>query len=589
MKNFFKYLLATVLGVFLSGLILLFVFMGIIGALVSKSDKPVDVKENTLLVMKFDKEIVDRGSRNPMEDFDFMSMSPTPKLGLNDILKAIKNAADDPKIMGIFMENENIPAGAGTVEEIRNALLKFKESGKFIISYSNVYGQKSYYLSTVSDKILLNPEGAIEWVGLRSEIMFFKGALAKLGVDPQVIRHGRFKSAVEPFILDKMSPENREQIMTYVGSIWNHWLAGISEARGITPDQLNAFACGLTITNAKMAVEKGLADSLVYKDQVIDMLKTLTNTKPEKDIQTLGIGQYAKVPSHRKEKGLAKDKIAVIYASGGIVMGDEGAGDIAGDHYGRVIREARRDSSIKAIVLRVNSGGGSALASEVIWREMYLAKQVKPVIVSMGDVAASGGYYIAAPADVIVANPTTITGSIGVLGMIPNVKEGMNKKLGVTVDVAKTNKHADFPSIFRPLTAEERAVIEISIVETYKTFITHVAEGRGITTEEVDKIGEGRVWSGANAMEIKLIDEFGGLERAIEIAKEKAGLEKYRITELPKQPDPFEQLIKQFTGSAKAQFLKDELGVAYKHYELMLNIVNNKGILAIMPYDLEVY
>jgi protease-4 len=419
--------------------------------------------------------------------------------------------------------------------------------------------------------------------------MFFKNALQKLGIETQIIRHGKFKSAVEPFMLDKMSPENREQIMTYVGSIWDHWVKGISEARGISIEELNNLADNMKIRSSKTAFENGMVDSLVYKDQVIDKLKELTSTKPEKDINAVSISQYIKVPAQRKHKGLAKDKIAIIYASGSIIDGDGGEGDIAGDHYGRVIREARRDSSIKAIILRVNSGGGSALASEIILREMTLAKEVKPVIVSMGDVAASGGYYIAASADVIIANPTTITGSIGVFGMYPNVKEGMNKKLGINVDVVKTNKHSDFGSPFRPLTAEEKAVAQLGVEDIYQVFIGHVANGRGMTTDQVDEIGQGRVWSGLNAIDINLIDEFGGLERAIEIAAEKAGLEKYRITELPKQKDPFESMIQELTGSAKARLLKDELGMAYKQYQSFMEIATSRGVLARMPYDIEIY
>lgn len=589
MKDFFKYLLATVVGILVTGLFFSLIFFGIIGAMIAKSDKTVEVKENSLLILKFEGQIVDRGTNNPMADFDFMSLSPVKNVGLNDILKGINNAAEDPKIKGIFIENIDIPAGSATIEEIRNALIKFKESGKFIISYSNVYSQKSYYLSSVADKILMNPEGQMEWAGLRSEIMFYKNAFDKLGVEMQVIRHGKFKSFAEPYMYDKMSPENREQIMTYIGSIWNHWIDGIGKERNLTPEQLNAMADNFTVRNAKSAVESGLIDSLVYKDQVIDLLKSLTDTKPEKDINAVGISQYAKVPLKKENKEFTRDKIAVIYASGSIIDGESQGEGIAGDHYGRVIREARRDSTVKAIVLRINSGGGSALASDVIWREMSLAKQVKPVIVSMGDVAASGGYNIAAPADVIVANPTTITGSIGVIGIIPNVKDGMNKKLGITVDVAKTNKYSDMMTIFRPLSAEEKSIIQMGIVEVYNTFIGHVSEGRGITTEQVDEIGQGRVWSGINAMDIKLIDEFGGLEHAISIAAEKANLENYRISELPKLEDPFEVLIKQLTGGAKAKLLEDELGLAYKEYKNMLEMVKNRGIQARMPYNLEVY
>jgi protease IV len=589
MKDFFKYLLATILGIFITTVFLFLISLGIIGAMMAKSDKVVDVKDNSMLVLKFDKEIVDRASKDPFGDFNFMSMRPSQKLGLNDILKAIKNAADDPKIKGIYLENENIPAGAATTEEIRNALLKFKESGKFIVSYSNFYSQKSLYLSSVSDKIMLNPKGMIEWVGLRSEIMFYKDALQKLGIEPQILRHGKFKSAVEPFMYDKMSPENREQVMTYMGSIWNHWVEKIGESRNITPEQLNKLANELTIRNASSALDHRLVDSIVYKDQVIEYLKSLTNTKEKDDINSVGIAQYAKVPSVTKDKSFAKDKIAVIYASGGIVMGDGSEGDIAGERFARTIREARRDSTIKAIILRVNSGGGSALASDIIWREMTLAKEVKPVIVSMGDVAASGGYYIAAPADYILAGPTTITGSIGVFGLYYNVKEGMNKKLGLTVDVVKTNNFSDFGSIYRPMTAQERAIGQLVVEEVYSTFIELVANGRSMTPAQVDEIGQGRVWSGINAMEIKLIDEFGGLDRAIEVAVERANLEQYRIVELPKQEDPFEALVKQFTGNAKAKLIENELGTNYKHYKNLQNLLKNQGVQARIPYEIEIY
>lgn len=589
MKDFFKYMFATIAGIIITSIIMLLIFFGIIGAMVAKSDQAVDVKDNSLLVIKLDQQIVDRGTDNPMGNFDFMSLKPAPQMGLNDILKAIDNAADDDKIRGIYIETEGIPAGAATLEEIRASLEKFKESGKFIISYSNVYSQKSYYLASVSDKILLNPEGMVEWVGLRSEIMFFKGALEKLGVEAQILRHGKFKSAVEPFMYDKMSPENREQILTYTGSIWNHWVEGISKTRNISAEQLNQFADDLTIRNAKTALDNGIVDSLVYKDQVINMLKELTDTKPKKDINSVSLAQYTKVKPKRQHKGFIKEKIAVVYASGEIVMGDGNEGAVAGERFGRAIREARRDSTVKAIVLRINSPGGSALASEVIWREVKLATEVKPVIVSMGDVAASGGYYIAAPADYIIASPTTITGSIGVFGMMPNVKEGMNKKLGITVDVAKTNRNSDFGSLFRPMTAEERAIGQLSVEEVYKTFIGHVAEGRETTVEKVDEIGQGRVWSGANAISINLVDEFGGLQKAIDIAAERAEIENYRITELPELEDPFEALVKQLTGGAKARILQNELGESYKHVERLKSIVNSKGIMARIPYDVEMY
>ncbi len=589
MKDFFKFTLASIVGIIISILLIFFLFLGIAGAIVSKSDKVATVKDNSMLVLKFDNVITDRATKNPFEDFDFTSFKPTPKTGLNSILKAIKNAAEDPKIKGIYIENENIPSGFATLEEIRNALIEFKESGKFIISYSNTLSQKSYYLASVADKVMLNPEGGIEWVGLRSEIMFYKTALEKLGVEMQIIRHGKFKSAVEPFLYDKMSPENREQVLTYMGSIWNHWVDGISKTRGIDTKTLNRFADELTIHNVQAAVDNGLIDSLLYRDQVIDMMKGLTGTKVDKDINSIGVAEYSKVPATKKTKGLIKDKIAVIYASGEIIMGDKTDGGIGGEGFAKVIRKARRDSTIKAIVLRVNSPGGSALASDLIWRELTLAKQVKPVIVSMGDVAASGGYYIAVPADYIIANPTTITGSIGVFGMVPNVQKLLNKKLGINVDVVKTNKSSDMMTINRPLTAEERAMIQLGVEDVYTTFIGHVAEGRSISVEEVDAIGQGRVWSGINAIDINLIDEFGGLNRAIEVAAEKANLEEYRIAELPKLEEPFEIMMKELTGSVKMKLFESDFDMAYKSYAKVKSAIENRGIQARLSYDIEMY
>jgi len=589
MKNFFTYLLASILGFFISGLILFLMMIGIAGGMMSSSNKPIEVKDNSILIIDLNKEIVDRSSNNPLQGFDYMSFSPKKNIGLNDILKAIENAKTDSKIKGIYMEIDAVGGGAATTDEIRNALIDFKESGKFIISYSDVYSQKAYFLASVADKIYMNPEGAVDWIGLRAEIMYYKNFLEKLGVEPQIIRHGKFKSAVEPFMLDKMSPENREQTLTYMGSIWNHWVDGISKSRNISVQELNRLADNMVIRNGKTSLENHLVDSLIYKDQVIDKLKSLTGTPEKKDLVSVTIDNYAKVPTPLKGKGLSKNKIAVIYASGEIVMGNETEGTIGSNGISKAIRDARRDSTIKAIVLRVNSPGGSALASEVIWREMVLAKQTKPLVVSMGDVAASGGYYISAPADTILATPTTITGSIGVFGMYFNVKEGMNKKLGLIVETVNTNKHSDFGSMYRQLTAEERAVAQLGVEDIYQSFIGHVAEGRHIPVTRVDEIGQGRVWSGANAIDINLIDQFGGLKAAIAVAVKMAKLDNYRITELPKQKDPFQQLVEDFTGKAKISILKDELGVAYRQYSSLKNMLSNQGVQARLPIDIELY
>lgn len=588
MKQFFKYVLATIVGIVISSIVIFLMFMGVISAIVASSDKEVKVEENSILFVDLKQEIVDRASDDPFQGFNFTSFEPNSPIGLNQILKAIDKAKVDPKIKGILLELDAVNTGAATTEEIRNALLDFKSSGKFILAYSNTYSQKAYYLASVADSIFLNPEGMVEWLGLRSEIMFFKKALEKLGVEPQILRHGKFKSAVEPFMLDKMSPENREQTLTYISSIWNHWVAGISESRGIPAESLNRMANKMETYNAKTAYQNKLVDSLIYKDELLTMLKAKLGVSEKKDINSITLKKYFKAPEVTKRK-FSKDKIAVIYAAGEIGMGEGGNDNIGSEGLSRTIRKARRDSSIKAIVFRINSPGGSALASEVIWREVDLAAKVKPVVVSMGDVAASGGYYIAAPATTIMANPTTITGSIGVFGLFFNLQKALDNKLGINVDVVKTNEHADFFSVFRPMTAEEKAVGQLYIEQTYQTFIGHVSAGRGLTVEQVDAIGQGRVWSGVNAKDIKLIDEFGGLNDAIKLAAEKAGLESYRLVELPKQKKFIEQLMEEMSAEAKAWILKDELGSSYKAFSRIKSMINNQGVQARLPYDIELY
>ena len=588
MKSFFKYLLATVLGVIIAGLLLFLIMIGSIGAMVSSQDQPVKVKPHTILHLTLDQPIMDRSNKNPMENFDFGSFKPTTQLGLNDIIENLDKAKNDPNIDGIYLDLTVIPTGIATIEEIRNALIKFKESGKFILAYADVYTQTTYYMASVADKVYLNPEGEFAFIGMRSEIMFFKEAMEKLGLEPQIIRHGKFKSAVEPFMYTKMSDENREQIMTYMGSIWNHLLEGISKERQLSVKALNDMADNLTIKNAQAAVENGLIDGLKYKDEILADLAERTEKTDDKKIETINLSKYFKAPGE-KRKSLEKNKIAVVYASGSVIMGEGQEGTIGSERISKAIREARKDSTVKAIVFRVNSGGGSALASEIIWREVKLAQEVKPVIASLGDVAASGGYYIVAPAQKIIASPNTITGSIGVFGLLFSGKDLLNNKLGVHVDVAKTNKFADMGSFNRPLTAQEREIIQFGVEEIYDTFISHVAEGRNMTKEQVDEIGQGRVWSGANAIEIGLIDGFGGLNDAIMLAAEAANLEKYRVVEFPKLKDPFEQILEDLQGNAMTSIVKNQLGNEYKYYETLQNAKQMQGIQARIPYEIEIY
>lgn len=588
MKSFFKYLLATIVGVLLSFLLIFLIMMGIAGSMVSSADKAVEVKDNSILYMDLKNEIVDRASSNPFETLDLATFEPQKNLGLNEILKAIAKAKDDPRIKGILLEFDVVNAGAATTGEIREALKEFKESGKFVVSYSDTYSQKAYYLASVADSIYLNPEGMVEWLGLRSEIMFYKKALEKLDVEPQIIRHGKFKSAVEPFMSERMSPENREQTLTYLSSIWGSWVDEISKSRNIAVAELNRLADNMEVYDGKSCMKSKLVDSLIYKDQLLEKLKAFTGIPENRNLNTVTLEKYFKVPPVQKT-AFSKNKIAVIYAQGEIGMGDGSNTAIGSEGLSKAIRQARRDSTIKAIVFRINSPGGSALASEVIWREVELAGQAKPLVVSMGDVAASGGYYIASPATTILASPTTITGSIGVFGLFFNLQKTLDKKLGINVDVVKTNAHSDFFSMFRPMTAEEKAVGQRFVEQTYQTFIGHVSQGRSIPVERVDEIGQGRVWSGANAKEIKLVDDFGGLTAAIKLAAEKANLDTYRLVELPKQKSPFEELLKGFTTEAKAMLVKDDLGKGYKYYNRVMQMVENQGVQARIPYDVEVY
>ena len=592
MKSFFKTLLACILGCIIASFIIFFITLGGIGALVSSSDKPVEVKPHSVLYIDLSGRLADRSyERNPYASSNFSDLMDLnlKVLGLNDVLKAIEYAKTDANIDGIFIEQSGFGGGMATLEEVRNALIDFKQSGKFILSHSDMYTQKSYYMASVADRLYLTPEGGLMWSGLGGEIEFYAKAFEKFGINMQVIRHGKFKSAVEPFMLDKMSPENREQNLTYMNSMWSHMLQGISKERNISVEDLNKYADNMEFSlmgfgGSQAIADKGMVDALIYRDQVLDTLKMLTQLEPKDDIKSVDIKKYIRAIKPDPSKLREKNKIAVVYATGQINTGDGSEESIGSDKLSRTIRQARRDSSIKAIVLRINSPGGSALASEVIWREVALAKEVKPVVVSMGNVAASGGYYIAAPASAIVANPTTITGSIGVFAAIPNVNKTYGK-LGITFDHVGTNKHSTSPSVVgEPLTAEERAVIQNGVEQCYSTFISHVAEGRGITTEQVDEIGQGRVWSGVNAKEIKLVDRFGGLKDAIALAAELAELESYKITELPKAKSMVEQMMSTL-GQTKVSV---ELGEFSTIYNRIKSMVAEPGLQALLPYEIEI-
>lgn len=588
MKDFFKYTLATITGIILASIIFFIILIAALSAIVASGDKPVTVSENSVLVLNAGMMIPDRGTENPLAGLDFTDMSFNPAPGLNEILRNIRKASADSKIKGILIENGLIPSGWATTGEIREALLEFRDSGKFVISYTDyLLTQQCYYLSTAADKIYVNPDAMVEFKGLSSEVIFFKNALEKLGIEVQVTRHGKFKGAVEPFILDKLSEENKEQIKDYTGSIWKHVIETISEARGIPVEKLSTLADNLAGNIAASAWDNNLVDGLLFRDQMIDTLKTLAGVEKDKDLKLVSMTKYGKVHDPATVFS-TKNRISVIYAEGNIVMDKGNETNIGGRHYAEVIRKERLDTAVKAIVLRVNSPGGNAIASDEIWREITLAKKTKPVVISMGNYAASGGYYISCPATKIYASPVTISGSIGVFGLLPNAGKLMEKKLGLNTETVNTNMNSDFPSVFRPMNTYEKEVMQLSIEKTYSEFVDKVAKGREMTYTEVDNIGQGRVWSGTGAMKIGLVDEIGGLRDAIKGAAELASIDKYKVKELPELEDPYTRLLTQLSGDVRMSILKRELGEAMVYYRRLIELKELSGIQARLPYFIDI-
>ena len=588
--KFSKVVLAAFLGTLIALLINFFVKVGFVAAVLSSSSNTEEVaqlKPNSVLYMKLNYEIPDRTVDNPFSGIDFNTMESVESTGLNEILRNIENAKTDVNIKGIYLELSSIPTSIATLQELRAKLAEFKETGKFIVCYGETYSQSAYYIASVADKIYLNPEGMLDLHGMASQITFYKNLLDKLDIEMQIVRgpNNRFKSAVEPYFLDKMSEANREQMEKLLGTLWGEILKGISESRGISVEQLNEIADNLELmTDAKKALEYGLVDGLYYKDQMLEELKSLTGSS--KKVNAIGNANYAK---SYKMKKTGKDEVAIIYATGQIYdgKGDETQG-IYSENLSKTIRKAREDKNVKAVVLRVNSPGGSAVASAIIGRELDLTKAEKPLVVSMGNYAASGGYWISAKADYIFADPTTLTGSIGVFGTFPNMQGFLNDKIGLTFDVAKTNENADFGTVTQPLTEFQYAKLQQNVVKTYDDFTKRVAEGRGLTQAYVDSIGQGRVWAGADAIGLGLVDQLGDLEDAISYAVEKAGLgDDYKITERPEEKDFFTRLVESMNPTDELDAaMRQKLGVYYEYLQGLENLQKNTGIQARMPFDM---
>jgi protease-4 len=535
--------------------------------------------------------VAERTPNNPLSGLGFLGIDGEKAIGLNDILVNIKKAKTDNNIKGIFLDESYMLSGQATTEEIRNALIDFKKSGKFIVAYSEVYTQGFYYLASVADKVYINPKGIFEFRGFHSQITFLKGALDKLGIEAQVIKVGTYKSAVEPFILDKMSDANRMQINSYLGSLYDYFLTGISRSRKINKDSLFNLANNLSIQFPEDALKYKLVDGLKYKDEVLDELKQRTDIETKSDLHNVELVDYTNtIANGGNDKKEPKNHIAVIYATGEIAGGDGDENSIGSEKISSALRKVRLDDKVKAVVLRINSPGGSSLASDVIWREVLLTKKVKPIIVSMGDVAASGGYYIACAADSIIAEPNTITGSIGIFAIIPNLQKLFNNKLGITFDGVKTGKYADLGDVSRPLSPEEKAIIQNSVNRGYDDFTKAVAKGRHKTPAYIDSIGQGRVWTGTQAIKIGLVDRLGNINDAIHSAAKMANIKGYKLVSYPEQKSFFNRFGSGLSTEIKTHFVKSELGDDYRYYEQIKNLTQMmRTPQARMPYDVVIH
>ena len=586
MKDFFKFTFASVLGVVLAGII--FTIIGIVSlvGMVASSDTETKVQENSILCLNLEGLLSERVEENPIMD---LMGEKFASYGLDDILSSIQKAKDNENIKGIYLQPGVFAAEYPSLEEIRKALSDFKESGKFIVAYADQYTQEMYYLASVADKIIVNPQGSIALHGLASQAMFYTDLMKKLGIEMQIFKVGTYKAAVEPFIATEMSDANREQISVYLNSVWERTLEDISESRNISMEKLNQYADNMM--DLKMAEEYvacGLADTLLYQDGVLDYLKTMIGCEKDENLRTLSIEDMKNV-----KRNIPLDKsgniIAVYYAFGEIDASIPSNEGINPEKVINDLRKIREDESIKALVFRVNSPGGSAYGSEQIWREIVLMREKKPVIVSMGDYAASGGYYISCAADCIVANPTTLTGSIGIFGMFPNFDGLLNDKLGLHFDIVKTNKFADLGSRNRPFNEGEKEILQNYINNGYELFVKRCADGRGMSTEAIKKIAEGRVWTGAAAKELGLVDELGGLDKALEIAAQKAEVDSYSVINFPSPENPILSLLNNSKEDYIQGQISNTMGEYYDYIKFIQNMKDMDHIQARMPFILNIH
>ncbi len=587
MKDFLKYTLASIVGLLACTIIVSIISIIAVVGIAASSETATVVNENSIFKLNLKGEVTERMIDNP---FAALMNEEQTALGLNDILTSIQKATDNEFIKGIYLEAGGIVADPACTDEIRNALLRFKETGKFVVAYGGSYTETDYYICSVADKVILNPQGMVDWHGVASQTIYFKDLLAQLGIEMEVFKVGTYKSAVEPYTSMEMSEENREQITAYTSSIWNNMVKGVSMSRGITPEKLNECADRyMAFASPEETLAEGLVDTLLYLDETKDYLKQLMNIDEDESLHVLSLSEVKNI-----QKNVPLDKsgniIAMYYAEGQIVdapsTGMNTTPEIVGEKMCIDLRKLRDDETVKAVVLRVNSPGGSAFASEQIWNEVVKLKEKKPVIVSMGGYAASGGYYISCAADTIIAQPSTLTGSIGIFGMFPNPHKLITDKLKLNVETVKSNKHADFGSMTRPFGADERTIMQGYINRGYALFTKRCADGRQMSIADIEAIAQGRVWTGEMAKELGLVDMLGDIELAKTIAAEKAGIDSYTLISYPKEAGALDMFLDQ----AKESYIETRIAKAAGQFKSELNLIYNleqmNNLQARLPYEI---
>ncbi len=587
MRQFFKYVLATIVGILLFSFVGFLLLIGLSAALSSSSDKRTTVKEKSVLKIDLDKPIQERSVDNPFESFGPMG-GTGDAIGLIEIKQALKDAKDDENIRGIYLQAESPMAGWASLEEVRIALVDFKQSKKFVYAYAETMTEKGYYLASVADKIYLNPAGDLEWNGLNAELSFFKGTLEKLGLKPEIFKVGEFKSAVEPFIRENMSEPNRLQVTSFLNSVNDHMLVKVAQSRGLRVDSLKRYADNLTIQQPADALRTKLVTNIGHQDEVESLIRKQLDIDAKKKINYVSLSKY-KGSDKDNESGSGSNRIAVIFASGDINSGKGDANSIGSETIVEELRKARLDDKIKAIVLRVNSGGGSALASDVMYREVELAKKAKPVIGSMSDYAASGGYYMLMGCNKIVAQPNTITGSIGVFSLLFNTEKFFKDKLGITYDRVKTNTNADYPAVTHEMTPFQKQALQRRTEQIYADFTGKAAAGRKLPVDSLRAIAGGRVWTGTQGKAIGLVDQLGGLDDAIKLAAQTAKLKEgdYKLKYQPRKKEFFEQLMSSFNGDEESR-VRAQLGELAPYVTYLKKLKTMEGVQARLPFEMDI-